>query len=678
LAEKVTILPDVTEKLAFELGFADRLQTAVWVFDIERQRILWANRAALGLWRATELDELLQRDFGTDMSSATATRLQNYLDTFRRGETVTESWTFFPDSTPTTVMCRCSGYPLDDGELVMLVEGTPMDSVEAPTLRAVEALRHSSVLISVYDVNGKLLFRNPAAEETIGATGTLSQHFVHDEDWRSVRAALDHDDVYDMEVAVHTAAGERDHHLNIRSVPDPDSGQAMFVVSENDITDIYRAMQAVRDSEQRLMEISNVLADGVFVLDGEGKLTFANRATEKMLGWNASDILGEDAHALFHYRKESGEEYPHHACPVIRSISKGETFRSNREFFIRRDGTLIPVSLAAAPLVRDGKVVGSVSAFHDISEQLKKEEELRENERKLSAAQRRLSALISNLRGAVLVEDEERRIVLVNQRFCDAFEIPATPEQLIGVDCANAAEQSKMLFLKPERFVERIDEILARQEPVIGEEWEMVSGRIFERDYVPIFSSGQYRGHLWQYWDVTERKQAEDELRVHASTDALTGLLNRRIALLSVEQELNRMRRNDHQAVLLMLDVDHFKQINDTYGHAVGDIALRELSAVIRGVVREGDVAGRIGGEEFVILLSHTEAKVAGEVAERLRRHVEIMRTPAAGESVAFTISIGVTPFDGSETSVSTLLARADKALYQAKTEGRNRIVFAD
>jgi PAS domain S-box-containing protein len=136
----------------------------------------------------------------------------------------------------------------------------------------------------------------------------------------------------------------------------------------------------------------------------------------------------------------------------------------------------------------------------DLRDRQQAEEELKESEE-------RLSTLILNLDSGVLLEDENRKIVLTNKRFCDFFEIPVSPEQLIGQDCSSSAEESKWLFENPEKFVKTIDGILTKREVVLGEELTMVSGKIYERDYIPIFRNGDYKGHLWKYRDVTLRRK---------------------------------------------------------------------------------------------------------------------------------------------------------------------------
>lgn len=188
--------------------------------------------------------------------------------------------------------------------------------------------------------------------------------------------------------------------------------------------------------------------------------------------------------------------------------------------------------------------------------------------------------------------------------------------------------------------------------------------------------------------DVTAVKQRQQELQWLAATDALTGLPNRRHMVETVERELERTRCHRLPLSLLVLDIDHFKVVNDTYGHAAGDAVLRALADTCRGLLRGMDVPARMGGEEFVILLPQTPIPGAVEVAERLRRAVAAMEVPLdGGGTVTITVSIGIAGIDGATedggaadedgspvSGFDRLMALADQALYRAKGEGRNRV----
>lgn len=184
--------------------------------------------------------------------------------------------------------------------------------------------------------------------------------------------------------------------------------------------------------------------------------------------------------------------------------------------------------------------------------------------------------------------------------------------------------------------------------------------------------------------DVTAAKQRQQELQWLAATDSLTGLPNRRHMVETVERELERTRRHRQPLSLLVLDIDHFKTVNDTHGHAAGDAVLCALADTCRGLLRVVDVPARMGGEEFVILLPQTPIAGAVEVAERLRRSVASMAVPLeGGDTVSITVSIGIagTTEDGpgmdeggAVSGFDRLMALADQALYRAKGEGRNRV----
>jgi diguanylate cyclase (GGDEF)-like protein len=174
--------------------------------------------------------------------------------------------------------------------------------------------------------------------------------------------------------------------------------------------------------------------------------------------------------------------------------------------------------------------------------------------------------------------------------------------------------------------------------------------------------------------EVHERRHLQEELERLANTDALTGLPNRRFFMTQLASELARRQRYGHPLSLLMLDLDHFKQINDQWGHVVGDEALRVFADAVQCCLRTQDIAGRIGGEEFAILLPETGETVARPVAERIRGRMEQTKIASANDHCVVTVSIGVTQAKD-EDDLESLLRRVDSALYAAKQGGRNRIV---
>ncbi len=179
--------------------------------------------------------------------------------------------------------------------------------------------------------------------------------------------------------------------------------------------------------------------------------------------------------------------------------------------------------------------------------------------------------------------------------------------------------------------------------------------------------------------DITERKRLDQKLQIQATTDGLTGIFNREHFETRANEELQRIKRYGGLCSLLMVDVDHFKLVNDNYGHAVGDAVLRWIARLCRAAIRDTDLLGRFGGEEFAILLLEMGAVEAVVVAERLRQSIyENHFINDDGTRIPLRVSVGVAQHQAATESLTELMLRADNALYRAKREGRNKVVEAD
>ncbi len=173
--------------------------------------------------------------------------------------------------------------------------------------------------------------------------------------------------------------------------------------------------------------------------------------------------------------------------------------------------------------------------------------------------------------------------------------------------------------------------------------------------------------------EIERREHLEQELRRIASVDELTGTYSRRHVLELGDHELRRRVRHEHDLAVLLMDLDHFKRVNDSLGHAAGDQLLRDFGALLRSGLRQGDIAGRFGGEEFLAILPETELEMARAIAERLCASVRAHRTEWKDQTLRVTVSVGVATLKDEE-SLERVIARADRALYQAKRSGRDRV----
>lgn len=205
--------------------------------------------------------------------------------------------------------------------------------------------------------------------------------------------------------------------------------------------------------------------------------------------------------------------------------------------------------------------------------------------------------------------------------------------------------------------------------------------------HVVIQASGYYQQGRFVYsratvFDLTERKRLEEKLRAQAMTDPLTGVFNRRYLQSQASIEMSRGLRHETSLSLIAIDIDHFKRINDEYGHDAGDEVLKRFTSVVSGLLRQEDLLCRVGGEEFAILLPNTAIPQAQQIAERIRAtidtHEMTIEHEGSQQTLHITASFGVTHVALNETSLKAALQRADKSLYEAKENGRNRIVVKD
>ena len=282
-----------------------------------------------------------------------------------------------------------------------------------------------------------------------------------------------------------------------------------------------------------------------------------------------------------------------------------------------------------------------------------------------------LTATIESTADGILVVDGSGHVEYANRRFAEMWHIP---EALLA-----ARDDDALLgyvldqLLEPEQFLAKVRELYQST----AEDVDTIvrkDGRVFERYSRPLVQQDGAAGRVWSFRDVSERQRFEAQLIELANSDALTGLFNRRRFEEELEARLASGRRYGISGALLFLDVDQFKDINDSRGHRAGDELLVSLGRLLRARLRETDVVGRLGGDEFAILLPHTEGAQALLLAEDVGRAVSDEEFMVDGSPVRITASVGVALYPEHGESAAELLSRADVAMYQVKAHGRNGV----
>jgi diguanylate cyclase (GGDEF)-like protein/PAS domain S-box-containing protein len=329
----------------------------------------------------------------------------------------------------------------------------------------------------------------------------------------------------------------------------------------------------------------------------------------------------------------------------------------------RKDGSEIALEITTAMVDYKGRRA-YLSINRDVTERKRDEEALRASEQKYRL-------LMEGATDGVVIIDREANYIEANDTACKT--LGYTREELLTLNMQQviAPEELAVRSLMDDRRAARKGMLIERT--LVRKDGTHISVEISAR----LLDDGSVQAIVR---DVTERKRAEEALHVMATQDALTGLLNRREMDRVLQEEVSRCRRYERPVSLVMIDIDHFKSVNDRYGHKVGDEVLRWIGGIFRSDVRSTDRVARYGGEEIVVILPETGDMEACRVAERFRSLVAAQPftyTPPDGETltIPITISLGVAELPGDALTPDALVVAADESLYSAKRSGRNRVV---
>ena len=281
--------------------------------------------------------------------------------------------------------------------------------------------------------------------------------------------------------------------INASPYYDENGQQIGIIALITDITQQKSAKDQLKESEQNHRLLFNQNPHPMLIFDPETLSIMAvNDTTVDKYGYAREELLHMTLKGL-----RPKEEVPF----LMKNLHNEQITRGIHQL---KNGTLIYVDITAKDITYNNKPARLV-LIQDVTARIEAENEL-------SSTNSRLQALLQNMQAGILLENPERQVVLANLVFCNMFDVPMTPDELIGMDCKPFAEISKGYFKNADTFVSEINDILTARNIVLGEELELVDGRVFERDYIPVFSEDQYLGHLWQYRDITQKKNSEKRI----------------------------------------------------------------------------------------------------------------------------------------------------------------------
>lgn len=436
-----------------------------------------------------------------------------------------------------------------------------------------------------------------------------------------------------------------------------------------DITERKRA-------EERLRLVIEAAPNAMLMANARGEIVLVNSQTEKLFGYTREELLELTVEALIPPRFRA-----HHQAyragffsqPDARAMGAGRDL-----FGLRKDGSEIPIEIGLNPLqTTEGSFV--LASVIDISERLQAQRMTW-----AADADRLRQSILDSLPFAVIATDLEGDILSVN---------PAAA-QMLGYERGDLVGKSALLVHEPDELQRRAEELSRQNGLSIPPNFQVIvasSSRktADEREWTYVRKdgsrlpvniamtamrdeSGKVHGFLKVAYDITERKRSEAVIRHMAHHDALTGLPNRALLLDRLEVAIEHARRHNGQLALLILDIDHFKRINDSLGHLIGDRLLLVVSKRLQERVRRGDTVARLGGDEFVILLSGAASRDA--LTPLIMQVSAAIAAPIQADEHELLVSssIGGCLFPDDGDDPTTLLKRADTAMYHAKATGRS------
>jgi diguanylate cyclase (GGDEF)-like protein/PAS domain S-box-containing protein len=532
----------------------------------------------------------------------------------------------------------------------------------------------TSAPVGIYELTpeGGLVFANERSRNLIGtdfegAAGFGWMEAIHPDDRDRVieewGAALSEDREFELEYRFLHPGGRTVWVVGRATALRDEAGETTGLLGTlTDITELKEAQEALALRG----EVIRNMAGGVCVVrSADGMIVDTNPTFDRMLHYAPGELHGQPVHTL--HPSDLGTTEEGSACRIIDQLGSGETvsYESNN---VRKDGAQIWCRATTSTFEHPEHGMVWVAVQEEITDERRARAALRE------AEERFRRAFEDSASGMALIEgkgDNIGRFLEVNPALTLISGYSA--DQLLGMSYWDLVHPDELDSMRA-----GIVELIAGRATSFQSEQRMIAAMGATRWIAFSVSlvrdeAGEPINAVVQAQDVTERRRAEDELRYMADHDPLTGLFNRRRFGRELERELSASARYGSGGAMLVLDLDDFKVVNDSFGHAAGDDLLVEVATALRERVRDSDIIARLGGDEFGVILPHADEQRAVLVGESLR---EVVRELAIADGIRVTASVGVCGFGEREDVAAgeRVVADADAAMYAAKESGRDRV----
>jgi diguanylate cyclase (GGDEF)-like protein/PAS domain S-box-containing protein len=451
---------------------------------------------------------------------------------------------------------------------------------------------------------------------------------------------------------------------------------AARIAAKNEVSNLNATLEArvsqrthdLNEASKRLELQSAALeaaANGIVITDSHGMILWVNHAFTSITGYSKEEVLGKNPRLL-----KSGNQPEAYYSKLWSTILAGKVWQGemvNR----RKDGTLYTEEMTITPVTPQdshSKDTHFIAIKQDITER-------KQSEEAMLFKTALLEAQAETTIDGILAVDESDHIILANKQFGLHFGI--ADEVLSTGDDQIVLKHVMTKIDDSEAFIARVKYLYSHRDEKSRDEFTLKNGKSFDRYSAPLTDSkGRYRGRIWYFRDITDHKVAEERIHFLAYSDALTGLPNRRLLQDRLTQALASARRQKGRVAVLFLDLDRFKNINDSLGHSVGDLLLQEVARRLSTWGREQDTVARVGGDEFLVVLTGLKDVTDTAVAAKRLMDAMIGEYSIQGHTLNITCSLGISVFPEHGTDTETLIKHADAAMYSAKEGGRNGFRF--